>query len=159
MCLLLLQGTVLVAGAGNKVNTAEECCRACWELGGRPGPPVRMASAANATAPGSYSNGTLAGVRGATGNDMAAAAARGSTYIAAAPSPGAAAAAAEAYSGPPCNAWSFCSSPIGCKLAGSEELTEQVRRTNYLLAIHSVVLWQTLKQFLAWQPTYSFFGK
>lgn len=97
-----VQGTVLVAGEDNLVTSAEDCCRSCWELGGRPGPAAR----ANATA---------------AGGDTAAAAARGSGYVSSAP-----AAPTAAPKGPACNAWTYCSSPISCKVADNPSLYQQV---------------------------------
>ncbi|CAL8470071.1 g9613 [Coccomyxa elongata] len=97
----LYDGTVLVAGDDNLVTSAEDCCRSCWELGGRPGQAAR----ANTTA---------------AGGNAAAAAARGSDYVSSAP-----AGPAAAPEGPACNAWTYCSSPIGCKVADNPSLYQQ----------------------------------
>jgi hypothetical protein len=41
-----LQGSVLVAGAGHSVASAEDCCAACWNYGGKPGRGMNSSSGA-----------------------------------------------------------------------------------------------------------------
>ena len=46
MCFSPLQGNVLVAGSGHAVATAEDCCAACWNYGGKPGRGMNSTSGA-----------------------------------------------------------------------------------------------------------------
>lgn len=108
----VIQGAVLVAGADNIMASAEDCCSACWALGGRPG-PARYG-------PNATINGTAGAAGG--GSDGASAAARGSGYVSSGPG-----APAGAPTGPTCNAWSYCSSPIGCRLGSNPTLYPQAR--------------------------------
>ncbi len=97
---------MLVAGDDNLATSAEDCCRSCWALGGRPGPAGRAAYGGNSTVNGTY------------GSDAAAAVAAASGYVSNAP--------VAAPEGPSCNVWSYCASPLGCKTANDPNLYQQV---------------------------------
>lgn len=151
-----MQGEVLVPGASNMVATAEDCCQACWMYSGQPGrgnstgagqhallptvpsatqgePPCisypypsagnqplaehsDRAEAVSIMSAQPWCTGSLTLCAGGTGNAMA----------------GLGMAAGAGTGRRECNAWSFCTSPIGCSSSGNSTL---VQRVSVLLAL------------------------